>query len=193
MSARAPESLDRLEGSTVPEPKRPIRLAAGCQIGVRLPGSSRLRGSSGIVVALVIGTLLGTVAGAAQDRRLELPGLDGSRLTEQQLQSGSYVLLFWASWSPRGRDIVARAQALDRQLGSRARVLLINFQEDENSVRAFLGGRSTPAVYLDREGDLAKRYSVHNLPGMLVLKDGEALYQDRLPADAEAVISRLLP
>lgn len=174
------------------QPNRPTRQAVACQIGIR--------DASALTCLVVAWVLLGLAPAAAQEppaaaqeRGLELAGLDGGRLTEQQLQSGNSVLLFWASWSPRCRDIASRAQALEKRFGARARVLLVNFQEDERSVRGFLGSQTTPPVYLDRDGDFAKRYSVLNLPGLLVLRNGEPVYQDRLPSDADELLARLLP
>lgn len=135
---------------------------------------------------LVVG-LVAVPTVSAQGWRLE--GLGGASLDSGQVASGQTVLIFWASWSPRGRDIVDRAVALERQFQGKARFFLVNFQEDEATARQFLGSRPSPPVLLDRDGALAKRHAVLNLPGMVVFKNGEAVYSGRLTQDAAAVLA----
>ncbi len=125
---------------------------------------------------------------AAFPQGWRLDGLDGASLDSSQLSSGQFVLVFWASWSPRGRDVVERVAALNQQFGSRARFYLVNFQEDEATARQFLGNRRSVPVLLDRDGALAKRHAVLNLPGLVVFKNGQAVYSGRLPNDAAALL-----
>ncbi len=143
---------------------------------------------------LVLATLLllcTSVLPLAGQAEIRLPGLSGGELTEGELGRGSHVIVFWTTWSPRGRDIVTRANALVEAWGPRVKT--VNFQEDAADVRSFLAGQSLRApVFLDTSGALAKKYHVNSAPWLLVLKDGRTAFSERLPADADAVIRQIL-
>lgn len=131
----------------------------------------------------------------AQGSSLRLPALDGGgELQESRLTSGdATILIFWASWSPRCRDIVERSNAIADRWQDKARVVTVNFQEAPAEVRRFLRGQSARVpVYLDEEGRFAKKHSVTTLPSLLVYAGGELVYQGRLPADADRVIGEAL-
>ncbi len=143
------------------------------------------------VVAMAV--LLLPVAPATAADTLELPGLDGGRLSEGDLQRGSHIVVFWASWAPRGRDVVERVNALADRWGSRANVITVNFQEDEATVRSFLQGKSLKTkVYLDGRGDLSKKYRVNSAPWLLILKNGNIAFSEKLPQDADTFVNQVL-
>ncbi len=147
-----------------------------------------------LTAALVLFALLFAAAIAADAQgRFRLPGLRGGALTSADLDGGSHVLLVWASWSPRCRDIVERANAVSDRWGSEARVATVVFQEDAAAVEKFLQGKSLrPPTYLDSDGEFAKAHAVTSLPGLVVLRDGEVRYQGRLPADPDSTIADAL-
>lgn len=125
-----------------------------------------------------------------------LTGLDGSQLTGADLEQGEVILVFWASWSPRCQDIATRVGSLARTWSPRARVATVVFQEDAEVVRAFLEkqaakGLSVP-TYLDTSGLFSKKFAVTALPGLLVIKDGQAEFQGKLSVNPDPVISRAL-
>ena len=129
----------------------------------------------------------------AQGRGVELVGLHGERLGEAELSQGTTLVVFWASWSPRSRDVVDRVNALTQRWGSRARVVTVNFQEDRAAIDGFLAGKSMAApIFLDADGALSKKYAVATLPGLLILKDGQAAYHGKLPDDPDTVIAGIL-
>ncbi len=137
--------------------------------------------------------LLTTRPAAGVPADVRLPGLRGGQLTSADLSRGALVLVVWASWSPRCRDIAERANAISDRFGDRARVVTIDFQEDPREVDAFLAGKNLRVeVFLDRDGEFSKAYGIATLPGLIVLRDGEVRYQGKLPADAEATISDAL-
>lgn len=149
----------------------------------------------GAVVALVaIGVAIaGVVLAARVPSNLRLAGLEGGALTSGDLERGTHVLVVWASWSPRCRDIVDRVNGLASRWSSRARVATINFQEDPDTVSGFLRGQGLRVpVYLDRDGEASKSLAVTALPGLVVTRDGEVLYQGRLPGDPDALLDDLL-
>ena len=128
---------------------------------------------------------------AAQDVRL--PGLQGGQLSDADLAQGATIVVVWASWSPKCRDIVQRVNQIDRRWGDRARVVAVNFQEDRPTVRDFLSGQSMSApVFLDLDGSFSKKNSVTTLPGLLVVRDGSVAYRGRLPDDPGRVIAEIL-
>ncbi len=141
------------------------------------------------ILALVLAAASVLVAPAeAQDFRL--PGLNGGQLTESNLAQGATILVVWASWSPKCRDIVNRVNALQREWGSRARVATVNFQEDRGDVQAFLRGKSLSVpVYLDSDGSFSKNKAVTTLPGLLVIRDGKTAYRGRLPDNPDSILS----
>jgi len=137
--------------------------------------------------------LLVALAGSAPAQEVNLVCLDGARLSEGELARGTTIVVVWASWSPRSRDIVERANPLAGRWGGRARVLTVNFQEDRPAVEGFLAGKGLAApVCLDSDGAFSRKFNVATLPGLLVLKDGQVAYRGKLPDDADRVIADLL-
>ena len=130
---------------------------------------------------------------SAQRDPARLSGLDGGELTQAALEGGHSVIIFWAGWSPKGRDIVERVNQIHSKWNDRARVLTINFQEDEEDVREFLSSQRMKApVYLDSRGAFSKKHAVTDLPGLVIYKDGRVAYRGKLPRDADALIARTL-
>jgi len=135
-------------------------------------------------------TLL-AVPAAAQGIRLQ--GLGGEQLAESDLSRGTTIVVVWASWSPRSRDIAARVNPLAQRWGGRARVVTVNFQEDRKAVESFLAGKDLGAtVFLDSDGAFSKKYAMATLPGLLIIKDGQVVYRGKLPDNPDQVIGELL-
>jgi thiol-disulfide isomerase/thioredoxin len=127
----------------------------------------------------------------AQDEGFRLEGLRGDVLRRSDLASGNTVVVVWASWSPRCRDVVARVGDLEARWGGSARLITVNFQEDAAAARAFVGELSAP-TYLDRDGVFAKQHAVATLPGLVIYRDGQVAYQGRLPDDPHDLIAQIL-
>ncbi len=149
------------------------------------------RAALALVLALA---LVGASTAVAED--LELPGLKGDKLREAELAQGAVIVVAWASWSPRCRDIVDRVNAISSAWSARARVVTVNFQEDAATVRKFLdeqkaeGKNLSAPVFLDTSGNFSKKHSVTFLPGLLIFRDGKTAFSGKLPADANPVISQ---
>lgn len=142
---------------------------------------------------LVVCALVVAGAGSTTAAEVELPGLDGGRLTGADLSSGRHVIVVWASWSPRCRDVADRVRSLVGSVGNRARVSTVVFQEDSGTVRGFLGGQSLAApTYLDTSGSFSKKHGVTTLPGLLVLVDGKPAFSGQLPPDPSTVLANAL-
>ena len=143
------------------------------------------------IAALALMVVAGVTAGAQENTRLQ--GLGGEQLSQSDLDRGTTVLVVWASWSPRCRDIVERVNPLAERWGGKARVGTVNFQEDRGAVESFLRGKSLQApVYLDGDGAFSKRNAVTTLPGLLVYVDGRVAYSGRLPEDPDRVLAQTL-
>jgi thiol-disulfide isomerase/thioredoxin len=144
------------------------------------------------VLALAVALTIG-VSGSARAQEISLSCLGGARLNESDLARGTTIIVVWASWSPRSRDIVERVQPLASRWGDRARVLTVNFQEDGAAAERFLAGRSLGApICLDPDGVFSRKYNVATLPGLLIVKDGQVAYRGKLPDDPDRVIAGLL-
>ena len=134
--------------------------------------------------------LLATPAVAGEEA---LTNLDGRRLEAGALGEGPVIAVFMATWSPRCRDVASRVEALERRWGDRARVVMIDFQEDADVVREFLGDAiDLVPVYLDRDGVFSKEHAITFLPGLLVLQDGKVAFRGRLGRDPDAVLAQIL-
>lgn len=130
---------------------------------------------------------------AAQGRPFRLTGLDGGHLGPSDFAQGVIIAVVFAGWSPHCRDIVQRTNAIADRWGSQARVIMVDFQEDRAEVESFLSGNKPAArVYLDESGAFSKRHSVTNLPGLVIFKDGNALFSGKLSRDPDSVISQTL-
>jgi hypothetical protein len=146
----------------------------------------------------VLALLLALVAGAAGGARLmaqdiHLAGLGGETLDDAELSHGTTIIVAWASWSPRSRDMVARVKPLASHWSARARVLTLDFEEDRPAVIAFLAGKDLGVpVFLDSDGTFSKKYAIATLPGLLVVKDGKVTYRGKLPDDPDTVITQAI-
>jgi len=150
--------------------------------------------STWTVAAALAATLLllaSVMPAAAQGGALR--GLGGERLSDSDLARGTTIIVVWASWSPRGRNIDRRVNALVDRWGGNARVVTVNFQEDRATVEEFLRGKSMRApVFLDTDGSFSKKNAVTNLPGLLVIKDGNTAFRGKLPDDPNSVIAEIV-
>ena len=70
---------------------------------------------------------------------------------------------------------------------------MVNFQEERSEAEAFLAGKQLEVpVYLDESGAFSKKYSVTNLPGLLIFKDGNPAFSGKLSRDPDSIISQTL-
>jgi thiol-disulfide isomerase/thioredoxin len=144
-----------------------------------------------VAAALLAAFLLGPLPVAAQE--IHLTSLAGERLSDADLARGATIVVVWASWSPRSRDVVQRVQPLAGRWGARARVLTVDFEEERPAIESFLAGKALGVpVFLDTEGTFSKKYAIATLPGLLVLKDGKSLYHGKLPDDPDSIIAAAL-
>lgn len=154
--------------------------------------TKQLRSSSIVLLAVLFCGLTPAAVTAAEDD-FRLPALDGrATLEPADLESGSTIMVFWASWSPRCRDIVERTNAIAEDWGGRATVVTINFQEEADVARDFIGGELDVDTYLDSDGALSKQHTMTSLPGLLIYRDGEVAFRGKLPADPSGLIAQAL-
>ena len=132
-------------------------------------------------------------AGSLSAQEDSLSCLGGTRLGETELAHGTTIVVVWASWSPRSRDIVERVNALAGRWGGRARVVTVNFQEERPAAERFLAGKHLGVpVCLDPDGAFSRKYNVATLPGLLVVKDGQAAFHGKLADDVDQTLAGLL-
>ena len=150
------------------------------------------RRAAALFVAFFLAALAGPLAGQA-GQNVRLQGLGGEQLADADLARGTTIVIVWASWSPKSRDIVARVNPIAQRWGSRARVVTVNFQEERAAVEQFLSGKGLgAAVFLDPDGAFSRKYAMATLPGLLIIKDGQVAYRGKLPDDPDRVIGEFL-
>jgi hypothetical protein len=137
------------------------------------------------------GFLAGGPAAFAQD--VHMVSTTGEQLADADLAKGTAIVVVWATWSPRSRDIVERVKPLVGRFSERGRFVTVDFEEERPAIEAFLAGRSMAApIFLDADGAFSKKYAIATLPGLLVLKEGKVVYHGKLPDDPDRLLSELL-
>ena len=154
-----------------------------------------MRSSSRFRAFLALGVFL-LLAGSASVQAQggwRLSGIGGESLSESDVGQGATVVVVWASWSPKSRDIVARVNQISERWSGKARVVTVSFQEERAAVAGFVAGKGLRSpVFLDADGAFSRKFSIATLPDLLVIKDGQAVYRGKLPEDPDAVIAGLV-
>ena len=152
-----------------------------------------MRKSFAIVLVVAVAALSVVPTLLAQGKQYQLQGLKGGSVGAADLGRGVYIAIVFASWSPRGKDVVQQANQIHEKWGGQAKVIMVDFQEDRSEVEAFLNGKNTKVpVYLDTSGAFSKKYSVTNLPGLVIFKDGNVAFSGKLSRDPNSIISQTL-
>lgn len=157
------------------------------------PSLSSLRITRPLVAVLLGAFALVSLLPAADVAAGTLQGLRSGSLDEADLGQGTTILVVWASWSPKCRDIAARLNALEKKWGSRGRVLSVNYQEKRAEVEKYVNdsGLSVP-VFLDPDAEFSRKNSITTLPGLLVIRDGKPAYRGRFPDDPDRLLGEVL-
>ncbi len=156
-------------------------------------GGGSLRWTLAVATLLLWAAWLDAPPASAQGRSFRLEGLRAGELRSAELQEGAVIVIVWASWSPRSRDVVERTNAIYDRWRDHARVLTVVFQEDRQTVERFLVGKKPRApIYLDRDGAFSKKHAVTHLPGLLIFKDGTTGFSGRLPNKPDSLIKQTL-
>jgi thiol-disulfide isomerase/thioredoxin len=159
---------------------------------MRRPSSRGLLLAAAAALSIALGTLAARAAGGDSD--WSLPGLSGGTLSSKDVAAGDTIVVVFASWAPKCRDVVERTNPVAARWSGRARVALVDFQEEASDVSSFLAGKSPGApVYLDGDGTFAKQHQVTTLPSLVVFHDGTFHNLGQLPDDPDAALSRELP
>ena len=133
------------------------------------------------------------VPAQASAQGLQLAKIGGGTVSEAELMKGTTIAVVWATWSPRGKDIVQRINKINAKWGGSARVVAINFQEDATTIQKFLGDQKMNVpILLDKNGRFSKKHAVTWLPGLLVLQDGETAFRGRLGDNPDVVLTQAL-
>ena len=142
-----------------------------------------------ITAAICLVVLLVAVSPAAAQWSLPRLG-GGAPLDPSAIATGLVIAVVWTTWSPRGGNIVERLNRIEREWGSRARVVSVVFQESPETVERFLQGKEIEvSVFLDSgNADFSKRNNVTQVPRLLVFKDGVTAVNVNLTDDPDPLI-----
>ncbi len=130
---------------------------------------------------------------AATGELIFLDGPEEAATEALDLEHGATIVVVWASWSPRCRDIGKRLHHLADTWSGTARIVAVVFQEKPEEVREQVAALDPRIqVYLDRSGDFSQQHAVTTLPMLLIFQDGELEFRGRLSANPDPVIERAL-
>lgn len=139
-----------------------------------------------LVVLLALAALPQRAVGAVEIGGLT--HLDGTAVDAAEVSENALFVVF-STWSPKCRGIVEQVAQIHADWGGRARVFLVNFQEDRAAVEGFLAGRPLKVeVLLDPDALFSKKHKITYLPSLLAVKDGNAAFRGKLPTDAKPVL-----
>lgn len=95
----------------------------------------------------------------------ELPDLEGNLVSIADFE-GKFVLInFWATWCTYCDQEMPDLQALQDKYGDDLVVLLVNVQEGEDEIKAYLEKKNlTMLTVLDKKGEIAGQYNVTGMP-----------------------------
>lgn len=95
----------------------------------------------------------------------ELPDLDGNLVSIADFE-GKFVLInFWATWCTYCDQEMPDLQALQDKYGDDLVVLLVNVQEGEKEIKAYLDKNNLSMLtVLDKKGEIAGLYNVTGMP-----------------------------
>lgn len=152
-----------------------------CAFGGRAPRARR----PAVALAALLAVALGVPASAAG----ELREMRGGNLQAAGISDQDVIVILWASWSPRCRDIVERVNGLNAKWSSKARVVAMSFNEDRADVEAFLAGKEARvAVVLDQGGEFAKGNGITSLPGVVLVRGGKVVHAGKMPDDIDSLL-----
>jgi len=95
----------------------------------------------------------------------ELPDLEGNLVSIADFE-GKFVLInFWATWCTYCDQEMPDLQALQDKYGDDLVVLLVNVQENEKEIKAYLEKKNLSMLtVLDKKGEVAGMYNVTGMP-----------------------------
>lgn len=150
------------------------------------------RAAIGVWALGLIALLVLAIPAAAEIEIAGLKHLDGSSVAANEV-AGNALFIVFSSWSPKCRDIVERANEVEADWGDKARVFLVNFQEDAETVEEFLDGQELNVeVLLDPDASFSKQHQITYLPSLLAVKNGSAAFRGKLPSDTKPVLRPIL-
>jgi thiol-disulfide isomerase/thioredoxin len=152
---------------------------------------------AGLVAALVVAIVAsGTTSGT--DKKTPAPalptqGLVRPAVTVASLRGKPAAINFWASWCDPCRAEAAGFARLPRQLGSRARLVGVNWNDNASDARAFVKkyGWHFP-VLRDASGTVGNDYGLTGLPTTFILnREGRIVRVLRGPQTADDIRAQL--
>lgn len=147
----------------------------------------------GRIVSILIGVALivagmAALAGVLESRLAQLPGtpvakqlpevtvtaIDGRELALSDLRGRPVLINFWATWCPPCREEMPALERIEKRWKERgAAVVVVNFEEDGDTIRQYLAANGLAlAVYQDEQGIVAEQLDITYLPTTLLVDAG---------------------
>lgn len=99
-----------------------------------------------------------------------LTGLNGKKTDVVPVNGNITVLNFWATWCPPCREEMPELNKFREEHKDIINYYGINIQEPADKVAAFISqNKYTMPVYLDKDGNVARRFRISAIPTTLVI------------------------
>jgi cytochrome c biogenesis protein CcmG, thiol:disulfide interchange protein DsbE len=147
-----------------------------------------------VVAAIVVAELLsGSGSSSRPAPALPRETLVPPRVTVGELRGEPAAVNFWASWCEPCRKEAPGLAALGRSLRGRARLVGVDWSDNEGAARAFVRRyRWRFSVLRDPNGSAGDAYGIRGLPTTFILDDHARIVQELRGPQSAADIRRAL-
>lgn len=104
-----------------------------------------------------------------------LPDLDGTMVSLRQLRGRPVLVSFFATWCPPCVEEAPSLDALARQMGEKAKVLIVSVDEDREALEKFYAKGTAATVLRDETQKVAASFGTSKFPESFLFDAGGKL------------------